>query len=201
MTEPEFQIRRTPLMKLEAVARLRELMGKSRCFLEYGAGGSTMMAGEVGVPLIFSVESDPKFLAAVAETFALSGTQSKLHTHHADIGSTKEWGHPTGFAALRQWPAYSTGIWDVIRRKKAMPDLVLVDGRFRVACALASALHVHPGTPLWLDDYVEREARYAPVNRHLKLVEIVGAGALFETVPFDPRELAVDLARYAVVAD
>jgi hypothetical protein len=201
MTEPEYQIRRTPLMKPEAVARLRDLMGGARCFLEYGAGGSTMMAGEVGVPLIFSVESDAKFLAAVEETFALSGTQSKLHTHHADIGTTKEWGHPSGFAALRQWPAYASGIWEVIRRNKAMPDLVLVDGRFRVACMLATALHVHPGTPVWLDDYADREAKYAPVHRHLKFVETVGTGALFETVPFDHRELAVDLARFSIVAD
>lgn len=198
MADKEFQIRRTPLMKPEAVARLRELMGGAGCFLEYGAGGSTMMAGEVGVPQIFSVESDKDFLDAVALAFAGSGTASRLHTHHVDVGPTKEWGHPADTKAARSWPNYALGIWDVLRRERWMPDLVLVDGRFRVASTLASALHLHPGSLIWLDDYVGREARYGAVTRHVRLKEVVGHGALFETVPVKPQEIAADLARYAV---
>jgi hypothetical protein len=202
MAEIKYNIPTKPLMAPEAVERLSRLLGKSQCFLEYGAGGSTRLAASLDVPNIFTVESDPEFLNTLEVIIAQSGSKSRLHMHRADIGPTKEWGYPLNNNAVRGWPSYTLEIWNVVKTFGMMPDLVLVDGRFRVACALASIIHILPGRFIWLDDYVGRENNYQIISRHARLSEIVGKGAIFETMKTDCfRELALDLARYTVVLE
>jgi len=79
------------------------------------------------------------------------------------------------------------------------PDLILVDGRFRVACFLASLLRGTPGTPILFDDYVGREERYAHVERYVKPSQPLGRTMLFE-VPdgLDKGKIAMDLARFCM---
>jgi hypothetical protein len=42
------------------------------------------------------------------------------------------------------------------RRGAVKPDLVLIDGRFRLACFLHPLLAAAPGTPILFDDYTNR---------------------------------------------
>ena len=42
-------------MPREAVAALKKALGSPRCYLEYGSGGSTVLALRIGVPVIISV--------------------------------------------------------------------------------------------------------------------------------------------------
>ena len=57
------------------------------------------------------------------------------------------------------WPKFHTYPmvpWDLARARGLAPDLVLVDGRFRAACFLASLLFARPGAVILFDDYVDR---------------------------------------------
>jgi len=54
-----------PCMEKEGVLLLETHLKQAGTFLEYGAGGSTMFAAELGVKNIHSVESDKAFLDAV----------------------------------------------------------------------------------------------------------------------------------------
>ena len=62
-----------------------------------------------------------------------------------------------------------------------VPDLVLIDGRFRVACLMATVLHTKPGTTILFDDYYDRpyyqvtEPMLTPVDRHDRMAEFVVA--------------------------
>lgn len=190
-------------MPAEGARRLGELLGSSYCFLEYGAGGSTMLAAQLGVPRIHSVESDSDFLDAVANSVARSGSKSQFNPHYVDIGPTKEWGYPVDHGAVARWPNYSLQVWDALQAQGILPNLVLVDGRFRVACALATILHGHEGTIIFLDDYVGREEKYQAIGRYARLEEIVGIAAIFRTVPLGTKAAAIagDFARHCVTLD
>lgn len=193
---PDIKIPPVPHMPSEAVEKLTELLEGTSCFLEYGAGGSTRLAARLGVRDIYSVESDRKFLGAVGNILHEDDSPSTFHPVFADIGPTKEWGNPVDNSGARRWPDYPLGVWELLRTDQVMPDLILVDGRFRLACTLASLLHAPAGTTIMIDDYVKRERHYQAFTRHAKIKQFVTRCAIIE-VPerIDYRALAVDLAR------
>jgi hypothetical protein len=66
----------------------------------------------------------------------------------ADIGPTGGWGYPRDTSKIHLWPNYALCPY----LYGYSPDLILVDGRFRVACSLAAALQVPEATVL-IHDY------------------------------------------------
>ncbi len=168
---------------------LRRALGEARVVLEYGSGGSTLLAAERAAR-VFSVESDPDWLGMMAGWFALNPPKAKLVLHHADIGPVKAWGAPENNRHVAKWPGYATSVWE--RPDFVQPDLVLVDGRFRLACFLTVALRVcAPVTLLW-DDYAERPA-YHIAERLAAPVAMHGRMAEFHLTPqtLDPAHLAM----------
>lgn len=181
MTEatPPKRVPVKPNMEQKGIERLTELLQGSVAYMEYGAGGSTMLAGSLEVPLIISTESDAAFRVAVKEQFSRHYPGSKLVSIHADIGPTKAWGHPADDRMKKDWPLYSFGAWRHALERGTVPDLVLVDGRFRSACALASLMFARVGTPILVDDYAGRdyaasmEQVLQPSAMHGRLAEFV----------------------------
>ena len=51
------------------------------------------------------------------------------------------------------------------------PDVVLIDGRFRVACFLYALIHTKPGTVIIFDDYADRP-EYHVVEEVISPVEV-----------------------------
>jgi hypothetical protein len=169
-----------PHMDEDGRALLETRLGDARCLLEYGAGGSSMTAARLKVPTILSVESDADFLAATGTAVRAAATHSAFVDHHADIGPIREWGNPADRSKVHLWPRYSSGIWARIARERLpQPDLVLIDGRFRIACLLATALMGQPGTRILFDDYFDRpgyhrvEAWLKPIGRAGRMAEFI----------------------------
>ncbi len=156
-----------PHMPPKGAARLIELMRGSKCYLEYGGGGTTVKASEVGVPVIVSVESDPDWMEAVSGRIDERPGNSEVVLLHADIGPTKEWGLPASDAAWKNYPSYALEVWAECNRRGLEPDLILIDGRFRAACGYASLLFARPGTRILFDDYLDRPD-LAAVERFVK---------------------------------
>jgi hypothetical protein len=176
-----------PCLDDETAARFTALLAKSNFYLEFGAGGSTVQANERGIEGI-SVECDPWFAEAVRKRL---GATSRITVLHADIGLTREWGRPalrTLTPARRaKWRAVCETPFARIAASGKFPDFVLVDGRFRRACALetcrqARAAHAH--TTLMIDDYYDpNRAHYLGVEAFLGTPERVGRSAVFTIEP------------------
>jgi hypothetical protein len=94
------------------------------------------------------------------------------------------------------WPDYAIAVWDKIDEQNISPDLIVIDGRFRVACFLASLLRAEAGTTILFDDYVGREKRYAIVEKFLTPARVTSRMAIF-VVPkqLDARSIAMELAK------
>lgn len=160
-----------PYMPPEEVAFFKDKIGKAQHYVEFGSGGSTVYASSIGVRTV-SVENDKFYARAVAKKLhGMTVTQIVV-----GMGITREWGMPL-FPSARKARRYVTAPWGAER----FPDLILVDGRYRVACALESARRAHAAnatTVLMFDDYSTR-SYYHVVEAFLGPPQIVGRAAIF----------------------
>lgn len=143
-------------MPSEVRDRLDELLKASQCYLEYGTGASTVRAVEWRVPRVFAVENDMCRLPSLEKELHALGSKKKWRLQCVDTGPTIEWGYPRGHSKIEHWWRYPLDVWETMKKENEVPDLILIDGRFRVACFLACLLQAKPGTRVLIDDYKER---------------------------------------------
>ncbi len=186
----------TPHMDADGLAAFNEHLRRATVFLEYGAGGSTgLAAGMDNIQAVISAESDPAWVEKL--TAGLAGSPARLYIDHCDIGVVGEWGGPLDASAFAGWYGYVVQPWRRAAELGLRPDLVLVDGRFRLACFLYSLLCAAEGTPILFDDYLDRPA-YAVAETFCPRRETHGRLAVFRAAPpSDLPRLAEALMKYA----
>ena len=177
MTEPKLTLPTAEAEVAQAVAK------ESGHVLDYGSGGSTVLFAAQPERTVFSVESDANWVAMMSDWFRQMPPSTNLFLHHLDIGPTVAWGFPTSPKSLMNWPGYATSVWR--RTDFVHPDVVLVDGRFRVSCVLATALFTQKPVRLFCDDYARRTF-YHDVERYLRHERIHGRMAEFLITPTTP---------------
>jgi len=163
-----------PLLDPETFEWLTGQLKRTSFYLEFGCGGTTVLANSFGVRTI-SVESDAHYANVVRR--ALQNPESTTILTPA-MGFTGPWGMPIFFSGrkgLRYISAPFNGI------SAEFPDFIFVDGRYRVACALESARRAARAgftSNLLLDDYGPRK-QYHVIEKHLGRPTRVGRAALF----------------------
>lgn len=195
-----FDVSDRPDFDDETIPLFLSRIATARRYLEFGSGASTALAARQGVPFT-TVETDPSYLAAVRRKLTAAGTLdlTKQNLIHADIGLTYHWGAPLFRTPtperVERWRSYVEAPWagDV-----PAPDFILVDGRFRVACALNAIRRLGGARDweLWLDDYQGRE-HYEIVTQFAVLERMSGVTAIFkprEGVDQEALEAAIDAA-------
>lgn len=164
-----------PTFDSEGLAFFASAIRNSRIYLEYGSGGSTILASKFASKIV-SVETDAVFAKAVRK--ALPETAINVSILTPDIGFTRELGFPVfdrpSPSRIAKWKRLPQAPWN---RCFEPPDLILIDGRMRVACALESLLQVGAATRILLDDYVGRD--YGAVEQFANLVAMHGRIAEF----------------------
>ncbi len=183
-----FKVPEAPHMDPDGLAMFEASLKSSAKYLEYGSGGSTVMAarmGKVGV----SIEGDRFYCRDVRRK--LSRQAHRIDLIHANVGPTKQWGHlrdnkhtPENINA---WTRYVRLPFEKLTGD--FYDLVLVDGRFRVACALHAIAEAAKGNAsfrLLLDDYNDAEDQrphYRVVENYAPLTRLAGRMAVFDVTP------------------
>lgn len=142
------------LMTKDERALFGSYLRDARRYLEFGSGGSTVLASSMCASVV-SVDSSREWLGKVRQACRHRGTESAVSLTFADIGEVGEWGYPKDNAARDAWPRYHSSIWAGIH-EVAEYDLCLVDGRFRVACAAQAVLNMREGTVVLVHDYNTR---------------------------------------------
>jgi hypothetical protein len=180
----------------------RALDGRKH-YLEFGAGGSTHFALNAGVERIVSVESDRGWVEALHDVplIADAVTAGRLHLLHGNIGPVRKWGFPLDDSNRALWKRYPEAPWPVWNELGACPELVLVDGRFRVACALRTALFFmehgqEADARLLCHDFSEKRVAYQAIFRFFDLVEQVDTLVYAKMKPgLDPAVIATAYQR------
>lgn len=170
---------------------------RAKLYLEFGAGGSTCIAAR-HVQKIISVDSSDAWLDKVREAIASSGSSAEIQLHKADIGPIGDWGTPTDPTQRDKWPTYSLSVWEL--PDAATADLILVDGRFRVACFAEALVRARHGSLIMIHDFEDRDyyhvlkqlARYVAVTERLSVFQkdassdVEGAKRIAEQYRYEP---------------
>lgn len=147
-------------------------------YLEYGSGSSTCYFSKYDNLNIISVESDSFYAKAVRESVS---DNSKVKVIDSVTGITGYWGYPILFAnnGMKGWKYVNTP-WRILG-EEYQPDVVLIDGRYRVACAMNILLRAANKfkVTIMIDDYQGRE-EYIYFEKYCKLIRMVDRLAFFE---------------------
>lgn len=171
-----------PAMKPKELALLTAILARSEHMLEFGAGGSTTLALKLGVSNVVAVESDPAWIDRLKadEAAARAMRDGRLTVVHADIGPTVALGRPAEESSREKWPTYATAPWALVDLDGL--DVVLIDGRFRLACIMQTVMRVSPETLIVIHDFWNRPA-YHPALAYLDTVAQVDSLGVFTRKP------------------
>jgi hypothetical protein len=160
--------RLAPHMTGEEIACYRRYLSRASSLLEYGVGGSTVLAAKLPVQNLVAIDSDPRWLAAVAADPAVAALVSagRARLVHADLGPVGAWGKPAGRTGRVPSTAYARLPW---QPGGPDPELVFIDGRYRIA---------EPAHPVAAEKQVPRglavRAQHRP-GRHPRHIRAAGA--------------------------
>lgn len=169
-------------------------------YVEYGGGGSSFQATQNAAKVI-TVESDKRFLNALIAEMAPNILANQWIPCYVDIGFTGTWGNPVDQRPINRnierWGNYVDRPWTIIRERNwPQPDFLLIDGRFRVACALKARVELNsvPEINILIDDYSVRPWYWVLSN--FFHVSKFGRSALLTKKDVDERDLELALNYY-----
>lgn len=164
----------------EEAALVRARYGEAGTILEFGSGGSTVLAASAPGKFVISVESDRQWAIDLQLFIDRSALPSPAIVWHVDIGETGRWGRPVSDEEWRKFHRYPVSIWS--EPFFHHPDVILIDGRFRPACLVAAALRISRPVTVLFDDYFDRPA-YHVVERISQPLRAAGRMAEFRLHP------------------
>lgn len=160
--------------------RFKELIQGVSVFGEYGCGYSTIWVYQNTQCKILSVDSSKEW---VGKTLTAVNYDPRVDCRWVDLGELRRWGRPKSYERRENFTAYINSIWE----RDEKPQMILVDGRFRVSCFLNSLLQAEAGSIIVFDDYVDR-SHYHVVEEFLAAKETFGRQAYFEVPQSIDRE-------------
>jgi hypothetical protein len=178
----------------DEVSLFESFLRTASSYVEFGCGGSTVLAVNHVSDSVISTDSSQERLDRVAaECRGVAGRlQPKLVL--ADIGPTGDWGRPIDDSCRDRWPTYARRIWQ--EEGAADADLFLVDGRFRVACFLEILARCRSDALVMIHDFSVRREYFA-VREFAREVAVASDLSVFVRRPsIDDRRLKEVLERH-----
>ena len=152
----------------------KKLILDAKIYFEYGCGKSTEYTYKNSKASIFSVDTSKEWAFKILN-LSKGSSNDRLSVKWIDVGDVGDWGYPISFEKSHNFINYANWFWNF----RLKPDLVLIDGRFRILCFLTSIKFASIGTKIIFDDYTNRPF-YHVVERFLKIKSTCGRQALFE---------------------
>jgi hypothetical protein len=182
----------SPHMSEAKIQLLTDSFARAEHYLEYGIGGSTVLAAQKSLKSIIAIDSSEAWISKVKDDIEKCKFTGNINLMHANLGPTAEWGYPVDHSKVMNWPLYYAAPWTTFRSIGIDPDLILIDGRFRVSCFLYSVLHCKPGVRILWDDYLNRP-EYHFVENVLPPQGLVDDMTIFTTTENIDKKLATIL--------
>ena len=153
-------------------------------YFEYGVGASTRWVLENTKSKIISVDTDEKWINSI--DFCDKGSRVKLNW--INLGDLGNWGRPKSYVYRDRFIDYISNVWNF--NEKA--DVILIDGRFRVACFLYSLINAKINSLIIFDDYNNRPY-YHIIEEVVPIYKICGRQAVFRVPENINRSLAENI--------
>jgi len=129
-------------------------LDKATHYFEFGAGGSTYQASiRDNIKKIYFVESCPDWFEKVKDVIH----NENVTMIYNDMNTLKDtWGHPGLTSTTAQKKSYSEHLLQLDLQSRKKIDFILIDGRFRVACALKCFDAISDNCLIAFDDFLNR---------------------------------------------
>jgi hypothetical protein len=177
-----------PRMSDPELILFRSFQAKSARYLEFGCGGSTVLASANAKEWIVAVDSSEEWLQHVAAACATAPTAPELV--FADIGKVGDWGYPVDPAARPRWAGYHSDVFQTLPKSRDA-DFIMVDGRFRVACFAQAILHCPSTALIGFHDFQSRP-QYHVVRELGREIAAMGDMSIFAPLE-GARERAIQI--------
>ena len=144
-----------PHFALHDHAMFENYLHKAHNYFEYGSGGSTYHAAMSGnIKKVYSVESDREWFDELKNMLK---NNSKVTYLFVDLKSKpNDWGNPGEGSSEEDWKKYSGQFPQLNETERKTVDMILIDGRFRVACCLKCFEGMSPNCTIAFDDFLNR---------------------------------------------
>lgn len=189
----EFEYSAETTMSLLEIQYLQDFLQNSRFYCEFGSGFSTLLASQIRGLSLITFETDPNYLDFIQKKSHQIDVSSRNKFIHLNIGPTKEWGWPISNSQESLYPNYIAASKRAMKVNSFVPDLILIDGRFRVSTFLSCVLQF-PGAKVLFDDYVDRE-NYHVVESVIKPKRTVGRIGKFKVPKYLPKKKILEALR------
>jgi len=148
----------------------------AQVYAEYGVGKSSVWMLRNTAAQIIAVDTSEHWINRVKDQIADAG---RFDVEWVNLGPLGWAGRPISYRHRHLFQQYVNSVWE----RHLSPDLVLIDGRCRVACFLTSLARAKPGCRIFFDDYTDRP-QYHLVEEYLNPAGFCGRQAEF-LVPDD----------------
>lgn len=159
------EIKFIPIMSRIELIAFSFFMKRDNIYFEFGSGGSTNIASYYQLKT-YSVESDIKW----HEKLKKSGIIANYITINLN---TSSFGYPGNETNIKEWKKYIQSY-----KKEYNADIILIDGRFRVACALDIFTKIRNDTLVFIHDY-EPRMEYHIIEKYYIKIKSWNSLALF----------------------
>ena len=153
-------------------------------YFEYVVGASTLWVIENTKSKIISVDTDNKWINSIK----FSNQSPRIKLNWINLGDLGNWGRPKSYEYRDQFIDYISNVWSF--NEKA--DVILIDGRFRVACFLYSLINAKINSIIIFDDYNNRPY-YHIIEEVVPVYKICGRQAVFRVPNNINRSLAENI--------
>lgn len=142
-------------------------LDRSSNYFEFGSGGSTYQAIiRSNIKKVYSVESDKTWYNIIKSKI----NNDNFYYFFIDLKSKpNNLGYP-GNCSIDEYRNYSDIISYIPKNLSNEIDLILIDGRFRVSCALKVFTVINKKTKVIFDDFLDRP-QYKIVLKYYKIIE------------------------------
>lgn len=141
----------------------------STVYFEYGSGGSTYQANlRPNIQKIYTVESDKTWINKLNSLIENNIKITYIYNEMGTIPNT--WGYPSGVCLKKNLINYSEHIRNLSVEEISKIDLIMIDGRFRVACCLKCFDVINDECYIIFDDFLIRK-KYHIVLDYYDIVE------------------------------
>lgn len=139
-----------------------DYLNRAKIYFEFGSGGSTYQAiKKNNIQQVYSVESDLQWYNNVNKNIK----SDKLNFILVDLCcEPNNWGNPGKKCKEEDKIKYSDSLRNLSCDEKQKIDLILIDGRFRVACCLKCFSEINDNCIIIFDDFLNRKQYHIILN-------------------------------------
>jgi len=138
-------------------------LNNAQYYFEFGSGGSTYHSSiKQNIKQLYSVESDKEWFDKMIK---LIYNKDKLNYFFIDIDAiSNNWGYPGKNCSKDAMIKYSDCIRQISSDMALQLNVILIDGRFRVACCLKCFDVINDDCVILFDDFLNRPHYHIVLN-------------------------------------